>query len=537
MRTILAIATTLTLGLLILPSANAQESTIRSIAIETNPIFDPADAENHLLYRLINWSHWTTKEATVRRELWFEEGDPIDAEGLGEIERELRNSGLFGTVEAHEHDGNINIYTSDLFSLRLAFLSSFAGEVGSYGFLLGDRNLFGSGNDIRLQAEANDNDEEILSVDYLDRHFLDSPVQFRTYLGTTEEGDFYTGSFNKPFRHLEDPWAWSVSAASVENAVDFFEEGESVAEIPRESLGFGSSIARGYGPRDTRQRLGLRFGIDDIDYGTPEGESADQFSAPNGVQRVSLTPFWGVNMIKARETVRDLDTIDYTQDIELGWFPSVFAGGQFRDEEGSDGELHATAGFGLRSAARLGDRSYLTTSSAASWRGDADRSEGWTASTAIHAYHRIHPRHLLASSWTYDQAFEGEGIPAQLTLGEDNGLRGYPARQFSGTRRVRINLEDRIKTDWEFRSFHLGLVGIFDAGYIDGEGAAPDDLLTSAGIGFRLGSSEWYGGDVLRFDLSFPITSVDGLEEKPLFSVALGQVFGFFGNSNTLPSR
>lgn len=514
-----------------------QESTIRSIEVETNPIFDPADAENHLLYRLINWSHWTTKESTVRKELWLNDGDTYDDEDLREIERELRNTGLFAEAEVSAEGGDLNVDTSDLFSLRLAFLSSFAGEVGSYGVLLGDRNLFGSGNDIRFQAEFNDNDEEILSVDYLDRHFLDSAVQMRTYLGTTEEGDFYTGSFTKPFRHLEDPWAWSVSAASTENAVDFFEEGESAAEIPRKSLGFGSSITRGYGPRDARRRLGLSFGADDIDYGAPEGEDAEQFTAPIGVRRLSLTPSWGVNVIRARETVRDLDTIDYTQDIELGWFPSMYLGGQLRDEEDNDTELHATAGVGLRSANRIGERSYLTTSSSAAWRGDADRSEGWFASSAVHAYHRIHPRHLIATSWTYDQAFEGEGIPAQLTLGEDNGLRGYPARQFSGTRRVRVNLEDRIKTDWEFRSFHLGLVGIVDAGYIDGDGAAPDDILASAGLGFRLGSSEWYGGDVLRFDLSFPITSVDGLEEKPLFSVALGQVFGFFGNSNTLPAR
>jgi len=515
----------------------AQETTINSIEVETNPIFDPADAEKFLLYRLINWTHWTTKESTVRKELWLKDGDTYNDQDVREIERELRNTGLFATVDASAESGDLNIDTSDLFSLRLAVLSSFAGEVGSYGILLGDRNLFGSGNDIRFQAEFNDNDEEIISLAYLDRHFLDSPVQMRTHFGTTEEGDFYRGSFTKPFRHLEDPWAWGVAAASEENAIDFFEAGESAAEIPRESLGFGASLTRGYGPRDARRRLGLSFGADDIDYGTPEGEAADRFTAPNGVRRLSLTPSWSVNVIKARETVRDLDTIDYTQDIELGWFPSVFVGGQLRDEDDSDNELHATAGFGLRSAARIGDRSYLTTNSGASWRGDADRSEGWAASTAIHAYHRVHPRHLLATSWTYDQAFEGEGIPAQLTLGEDNGLRGYPARQFSGTRRIRVNLEDRIKTDWEFRSFHLGLVGIVDAGYIDGDGAAPDDILASAGLGFRLGSSEWYGGNVLRFDLSFPITSVDGLDEKPLFSVALGQVFGFFGNSNTLPSR
>lgn len=530
-------------GLALVGIAQETENRIREIEVTPHPIFTEQQAADHLLYRLINWSHWTSRKQTVLNEIWLKPGDAVDEEGLREIERELRRTDLFARAEAKAiptgtpGEVDLDIDTADNFTLRLAVLSSFAGDVGSYGLLLGDRNLFGSGDDLRLQAEVNDEDEEILSASYLDRHLFGTAAQMRLNIGRTEEGHFYSGSIGKPLRHLEDPWAWNVSAGSSESAIDFFEGGESVAEIPRESTSFGGSITRAFGPRNARQRLGLRLGYNDSSYGETTGENADEYARPADATSISITPNWGLRRVNRREAVRDLDTIDFTQDIEFGWFPSLSIGAVYRDVEGSEEELQANLGVGLATANQLGPETYLTTSSGGAWRGTDTRDAGWFVNSAVHGYHRVHPRHLLAGSVTYDASFESDGIAAQLTLGEDNGLRGYPARQFSGTRRVRINLEDRIRTDLEWRSFHLGVVGLLDAGTIRGEGLAPDDWLASAGVGLRIASSEWYGGDVLRLDLAYPLVAVDGMEEKPLFSIALGQVFGFFGNSSTLPPR
>ena len=123
----------------------------------------------------------------------------------------------------------------------------------------------------------------------------------------------------------------------------------------------------------------------------------------------------------------------------------------------------------------------------------------------------------------------------ELTLGEDNGLRGYPAREFSGSRRVRFNFEDRIDTGLEFRTVRLGLVPFFDTAWIgDNEWGSP---LASVGLGLRIGSPEIFGRGVLRFDLAFPLTEVGGESFDPSLSIALGQVFTFFGNSSLLTSR
>jgi outer membrane protein assembly factor BamA len=133
------------------------------------------------------------------------------------------------------------------------------------------------------------------------------------------------------------------------------------------------------------------------------------------------------------------------------------------------------------------------------------------------------------------RVFEGEDLPIELTLGEDNGLRGYPAREFSGTRRLRFNLEDRIDTGLEVRTVRFGLVPFFDAAWIGDEGWGSP--LASVGVGLRIGSPEIFGRGVLRFDLAFPLTEVGGESFDPSLSIALGQVFTFFGNSSLLSSR
>ena len=123
-------------------------------------------------------------------------------------------------------------------------------------------------------------------------------------------------------------------------------------------------------------------------------------------------------------------------------------------------------GAGLRAALNPLEDTYVTLGSSGSWRSFEGEMLGRTLSSSLHVYNQSLNHQTLAASLTYDSVFEGEDLPAQLTLGEDNGLRGYPAREFSGTRRVRLNLENRIDTGLDLLSLHLGLVTFFDSSWI-----------------------------------------------------------------------
>jgi hemolysin activation/secretion protein len=108
----------------------------------------------------------------------------------------------------------------------------------------------------------------------------------------------------------------------------------------------------------------------------------------------------------------------------------------------------------------------------------------------------------------------------QLTLGGDNGLRGYPLRYQAGTARGLLTLEQRYYTKWyPFRLFHVGAAAFFDMGRTwgtDVTGATSDGLLKNVGIGLRLGSSRSSFGTGVHIDLAFPLDGGDDIDSVQL---------------------
>ena len=65
-------------------------------------------------------------------------------------------------------------------------------------------------------------------------------------------------------------------------------------------------------------------------------------------------------------------------------------------------------------------------------------------------------------------------VDKQLTLGGDNGLRGYPLRYRTGQGRWLFTVEERAFTDWyPFRLFNVGGAVFYDMGATLGESQVP----------------------------------------------------------------
>ena len=135
----------------------------------------------------------------------------------------------------------------------------------------------------------------------------------------------------------------------------------------------------------------------------------------------------------------------------------------------------------------------------------------------------------IGANVVYDAVEELQGLPVELTLGEDSGLRGYAAHEFAGTARVRLNVEDRFDTGLELATLRLGLVTFYDAGWI-GEDSDLGRRLDSAGIGLRIGSKELLGNGVFRIDVAKPFVDVVGESDGWRISATVGQVIHFGGN-------
>ena len=511
---------------------------IRAVTIKTRDVFSAEKAAKRPFYRLLNALHVPTREAVVKRELWFGAGDLVEPWEVQELERHLRDMGLFGEVDVsltdsgHPEGEELQIRTRDRFSLNSGAGGFFVGGVSGVSGSLGDSNLFGTGNRLGVRYSKNSDDEESGSISFTDTQFLDSWASLRVSGGFTDEGSDSSISLWKPFQHLRDSRAWNVSASQEESEVDYFLGGDTFAEVPRESESVHLAYRFGEGGATHQSTSGIDLRFVRQDFGAATGMGAAGIAVPGDLTRLDLG--WIGSFRREFDHLKrtGIDSIDYVEDIPMGARYEWYLGAAQREEEGAADALEPLALVGYREALAAGDAGLVTLSLSGQSRWRSGSVVGWSANGAVHAYHQGSPAQTWALNVDFAQAFEGEDLPTQLTLGEDNGLRGYPAREFQGTRRLRFNLENRIRTDMRVRSIRLGLVPFFDAGWIgeDSLGSAR----TSVGLGLRLGSTEIFGSGVIRIDLAFPLDEHLGERFDPSLSVSLGQVFSIFGNSSAL---
>ena len=98
-----------------------------------------------------------------------------------------------------------------------------------------------------------------------------------------------------------------------------------------------------------------------------------------------------------------------------------------------------------------------------------------------------------------------------LQLGGENGLRGYPLRYQSGTKRALLTLEQRFYTDlYIWQLFRIGGAAFFDTGRAwggDNTNAQNPSRLSDVGLGLRIVSARSAFSNVLHVDLAFPLNA------------------------------
>ena len=100
----------------------------------------------------------------------------------------------------------------------------------------------------------------------------------------------------------------------------------------------------------------------------------------------------------------------------------------------------------------------------------------------------------------------------QLRLGIESGLRGYPVRQFTGTRAFLLSAEQRwFLADDIWQLFSFGVAAFVDSGFVWPEADAVDlsDLKTAVGVSLLVGSHRLGRGGV-RFDLGYGLNRIEG---------------------------
>jgi hypothetical protein len=512
---------------------------LRRVEVATRDVFGE-EARTNPFYALIDVLHGTTDPEVVRRELWLRPGDPITAADVLEIERVLRATRLFAEVEARTRDAgagkaDLLVDTSDRFTLAVQAGISRVGGVEKFSGQLSEWNLFGTGKRVTAAVRETE-DEHRRWLEYNDPQLLGTWHQLRARVDTTDEGDGWVLGVARPFHHLLDPWSYGVEVEHLEHRRDWFDLGETVAEVPERRGELRAFVAAGAGPRQTRTAAGADLRARLCEYDPPVGAQAGAQRAAPDVREVQLGPTWRIDH-HARYVERSgIDAIDYVEDLALGAGAGVRAAGAWRDLHGREPRVQPVLEVDGWLALEPWPDTYLTAEARAGVRAGRDGVAGWRTSCALHAYQCSLPAQTLAASLTFDAAGEREELLPQFTLGEDNGLRGYPARELAGPRMLRCNLEDRIRTGIQFLSLHVGIAVFTDFGAVHDprHDLGLDDLFHAAGVGLRFGSRRLLGSRVLRLDVAWPFDDLDGDRFGVSVSFGGGQVFTFFGNNSEL---
>lgn len=487
-------------------------ATIGEIRIAPQDIFDLSDPkEDKLLFRLANALHSQTRPEVVRRALLFKTGDPVSVRVIEETERLLRSNRYLYDVQLRPlavRDGvvDVEVVTRDTWSLNAGASVGRSGGQNSSGVKIEEYNLLGTGTAISIGWSRN--------VDRSGTEFglsMDRVFGSRAALGLSHarnsDGQRSAVSVVRPFYALDARWTAGVTASNDDRIDSVYDAGVMASQYRHRQTqgevfaGWSPGLVDGWVHRYT---VGLTLAEDT--YAAEPGLVAPA-TLPGSLKQFG--PFVRYELLEDRyDRAQNRNLVGRPEFFSLGLNASVQLGwastglGSSRDallysaslsrgfEPVADHLLTAAATLG-GTEGRRGDRS-------------------WLLGLSTRYYRPLSPHWLFYASAAGDWA-SADSVQAPLLLGGDNGLRGYPLRFQSGTRRVLLTAEQRFYTDWyPWRLFRVGGAAFVDAGRAWGGLAANtghDGWLTDVGFGLRIVSVRAAFSNVLHIDLALPLNS------------------------------
>lgn len=544
-------------------NSGQDQVTVTRVVVNRSNIFDLANKNAsqpqavQLIADNINSLHRTTRESVILREAGVAPGDKISVAEVANLERRLRNLGIFASVSTSlitADDGiELHITTQDSFSIVAGASGSYLGGVGDIGFTVGEKNLSGTGNELLFTLSRTTTGNFRGSAAFSDLHFFDRPWKTDYAVGRTNEGNFLSFRLGDTFKSLGDGRQWSVTTDYTERNRNYYQDGNIVLQIPEQRSRLVAShvwrrVLAGVNFSDTKDtsldaapqvqsflRKGVELSIGQSEFSAAGGSLSDVFLVPDNNRRLYIGGLLAHDQVQGFRKVQGVDTLNFVQDIRLGSAAQIQLGVNFVEDFESAGSTSSNDPFvaiTLDKSFAAGKNSLLRVFANGNATLEEAGARPWNATVGLKAYNTKIDNLTLALNANYSTGEDGTDLPVQLTLGESNGLRGYDIRQFAGRSRVRMNLEARYRTNRKLGVLDVGLVGFADAGWVASDDEfiiddASQSIRSSVGVGLRLASNSLLGPRVIRIDLALPLDAPDGDSANPSLSAAVGQVFRF----------
>jgi len=506
------------------PTLAELESTgavIGEIRIVTHDIFDTEDpAEDKLPFRVANALHIRTRDSVIRNALLFKSGEAISVRAFDETERALRSTRYlydvkFTVLSVRDKVADIEVSTRDTWTFDAGGSFGRAGGANSTRVGIKEYNLLGTGTIVSLGRSRNVDRSGTLFT-FSNSSLFGSRAAVNLSHAVNSDGRSDAVSVVRPFYALDTRWAAGATASRDDRIDSVYSAGVLSSQYRRDARraevfgGWSTGLVDGWVRRWTagvelrQDRYAFEPGL-----ATPSALPADE---------KLVAPFVGYELIE--------DRFDREVNRNQIGRPEFFALG-----------LKASVRLGWASTGLGSTRDTLLYTAAVSrgfepaqgqmLLGSADIIGRYADSQVLRQRLGLQARWFVPhhGRWVFYASAAGDLLtrPApteSLLLGGEEGLRGYPLRYQSGSRRALFTFEERYFTDiFVWRLFRLGGAAFVDVGRAWG-GTDTNVLnpgwLSDVGFGLRIANSRAAFGNVLHIDLAFPLNATQDIKRMQL---------------------
>lgn len=496
-------------------------TVIGEIRVVTHDIFDTDDpAEDKLPFRVANALHIRTRTSVVRDALLFKSGDRVSVRAFDETERALRSTRYlydvkFTVLAVRDNIADIEVSTRDTWTLDPGGSFGRAGGANSTRVGIKEYNLLGTGTIVSLGRSRNV-DRSGTQFTFSNGSVFGSRTAVNLSHAVNSDGRSNAVSVVRPFYALDSTWAAGAIASRDDRLDSVYAAGVLASQYRHDSRraeafgGWSAGLVDGWVRRWT---AGVELRQDR--YASEPGLAAPS-SLPTDEKLVA--PFVGYELIEDRfDREVNRNQIGRPEFFALGLKASVRLG-------------WASTGLGSTRDALLYAGSVSRGFEPASGQillGSADIVGRYAESQVQRQRLGLQARWFVPhhGRWVFYASAAGDLLtrPApteSLLLGGEEGLRGYPLRYQSGTRRALFTLEERYFTDlFVWRLFRLGGAAFVDVGRAWGgtdTNALNPGWLSDVGFGLRIANSRAAFGNVLHIDLAFPLNATPDIKRTQL---------------------
>ena len=487
--------------------AAAAAPVIGVIDIDRREVFDERSGGVFGPHRVANRVHVRTREQVVRRELLFASGDPLDRELIEQTERNLRSLSFLRDARVEtvdvDSDGDgsperidVRVTTWDRWTLSPRVDFEQVEDRTKWELGASERNVLGFGKTVIASRRVN-LDRTIDRVVYQDPQLVGSRVRMHASVANLSDGHDQFLAFNRGYLSLRDRWSVIGNVRRFAQTDPIYEHGDEIDRLDHRGRAGALEVGRALSRGDTRAlRVHGAYRV--------RSEAVGAERRRFGIAEIGLR-----SVTHRFVRLTHVNQFERSEDFNLGAESHATLGLSSAALGGAPGgALFLAAGH--RQGMRFRDDHFVLLGGAAAGRRERSvwRNIHVTANLRYLQKHTARTAFVGKMDYLHGHRLDPE---VQLRLGADSGLRGYPNRQFNGTRSLLLTAEERwFLADDVGQLLSIGLAAFVDSGYVWPADRPVDlaDLKTSVGVSLLLGSHRLASRGGVRFDLGYALDPV-----------------------------